>query len=60
MILRLPEAVRAVAFARRQRLHARLLPFLDLSSSLPFQHVPAPLFLRVVPPELPAGSPPSA
>ena len=62
MIPWLPEAVQAVAFAGRQRLHAQQPPFLDpsLSSSLPFQHVPASLFLRAVPPELPAGSPPSA
>ena len=65
MIPWLPKAVRAVACAGRQRLHARPPPFLDpsLSSSLPFQHVPAPLaklFLRAVPPELPASSPPFA
>ena len=60
MIPWLPEAVRAVAFAARQRLHARPPPFSDPSSPLPFQHVPAPLFLRAVPPELPAGSPSSA
>ena len=63
MIPWLPEAVRAVAFAGRQRLYARPPPFLDPSlSSLPFQHVLAPLaklFLRAVPPELPVGSPPS-
>ena len=54
------EAVRAVAFAGRQRLHARPPSVLDpsLSSPLPIQHVPAPL--RAVPPELPARSPPSA
>ena len=67
MIPWLPEAVRAVAFAGRQRLHARPPPNLDLSRSspLPIQqgYVPAPrvqLFLRAVLPELPAGSPPSA
>ena len=65
MIPWLPEAVRAVAFAGRQRLHARSPPFLDplLYSSLPFQHVPAllaKLFLQAVPLEVPAGSPPSA
>ena len=65
MIPRAPEAVRAVVFAGRQRLQGRPPPVLDpsLSSPLPFQHVPAQLaklFLRAVPPELPAGSPPSA
>ena len=57
------EAVRAVAFAGRQRLYARPPPFVDPSSSIPFQHVLAPLaklFLRAVSPILPAGSPPSA
>ena len=60
MIPWLPEAVRAVAFAGRQRQHDRPPPVLDpsLSSSLPFQHVPAPL--RAVHTELSAGSPPSA
>ena len=65
MIPWLPEAVRGVAFVGRLRLHARPPPVLDLSlsSSLPFQHVPAPLaklFLWAVSPELPASSPPSA
>ena len=62
-----PEAIPAVVFAGRQRLHARPPPCLDPSpfSPLPFQqeYVPAPrakLFLQAVPPELPAGSPPSA
>ena len=62
-----PEAVQAVIFAWWQRLHARPPPFLDpsLSSPLHFQqdYIPAPrakLFLRAVPPELAAGSPPSA
>ena len=65
MIPWLPEAVRAVAFAGQQHLHAPSPPFFDLSlsSPLPFQHVPAPrakLFLRAVPPELSAHSPPFA
>ena len=61
------QAVVFVLLFGRQRLHARSPPFLNpsLSSPLPFQqdYVPAPrakLFLRAVPPELPAGSPPSA
>ena len=65
MIPWLPEAVRAIAFAGRQRLNARPPPCLDpsLSSLLRFEHVPATrakLFLRAVSPELSAGSHPSA